>query len=196
MKNKKYLVSLFVLVALLCLGIGYAAVSKVLVISGNASMTEADPNPGDDITADDITNEELEKNFKIHFVKSAGYPETFEGTCTGDDTAIVTGITEGNLTADITVTGLNIYGSTATITFTVKNDSEDLTALFKKVEIVNTNEEYFDVTTDWNATESAPVTIAAGAAKTITVTIEVIKSATVAQNATFTITLPAVAQVE
>ena len=192
MKNKKYLVSLFVLVALLCLGIGYAAVSKDLVISGNASMTEADPNPGDDITADDITKEELEKNFKIHFVKNVD----FQGTCTGDDTATVTGTTEGDLTANITVTGLNIYGSIAKITFTVKNDSEDLDALFKEVKIENSNGTYFSVTTDWNATVSAPVTIAAGAEKTITVTIEVIKSAIDAQSATFEITLPAEAQLK
>ena len=193
MKNKKYLVSLFVVLALLCLGIGYAAVSKELVISGNASMTETDPDPSDGTTADDITNEELKKNFKIHFVKNVD----FQGTCSGDDTATVTGTTAGDLTADITVTGLNIRNSVATITFTVKNDSEDLKALFKEVKIVNGNDEYFKVTTDWDAaTDIAPVTIAARAALNITVTIEVIKSATVAQNATFTITLPAEAQVQ
>ena len=189
MKNKKYLVSLFVLVALLCLGIGYAAVSKDLVISGNASMTETGQN------ADDITKEELEKNFKIHFVKSNGYPETFKGTCTGDDTATVTGTTEGNLTANITVTGLNIRNSFAEITFTVKNESEDLDALFEEVKIVNTSA-YFKVTTDWNVEDNGPVTIAAGADMPITVTIEVIKSAIDAQEATFTITLPAKAQLK
>ena len=41
MKNKKYLVSLFVLVALLCLGIGYAAISKTLIIEGGVATGEA-----------------------------------------------------------------------------------------------------------------------------------------------------------
>ena len=188
MKNKKYLVSLFVLVALLCLGIGYAAVSKDLTINGSASMTETDSNPDDDKTAEDITKEELEKNFKIHFEKNVN----FTGTCTGDDTATVTGSTAGDLTANITVTGLNIYGSVATITFNVKNDSEDLKAVFEEVKITNTNSKYFNVTTDWTPT----VTINAQGEMTITVTIEVIKSAIVAQEATFTITLFAEAELE
>ena len=37
MKNKKTFVGLFVILALLCLGLGYAAVSKTLTITGSAS---------------------------------------------------------------------------------------------------------------------------------------------------------------
>lgn len=37
MRNKKTFVGLFVILALLCLGIGYAAVSKTLTITGSAS---------------------------------------------------------------------------------------------------------------------------------------------------------------
>ena len=68
MKNKKYLVSLFVLVALLCLGIGYAAVSKDLNIAGLGTTygeDVTDPNnPGQD-DKDDTTD--LGQNFKVHF---------------------------------------------------------------------------------------------------------------------------------
>ena len=58
MKNKKILISLVVFVALLCLGIGYAAVSKNLVIGGTGTTNNETGDASDDVLA---------KNFLVKF---------------------------------------------------------------------------------------------------------------------------------
>ena len=167
MKNKKYLVSLFVLVALLCLGIGYAAVSKDLNIAGLGTTygeNVTDPNNPDPVDKDDTTD--LGQNFKVHFDSVA----TAEASDTANTTCSVTVVDD--LNATITANKLLTLYSKVTVTLTIVNDSEDLDAVIDLPVITNDNETYYRVTTDWVKTTLAP-----HASKTVVVTIECIKSA-------------------
>ena len=64
MKNKRTFVGLFVILALLCLGIGYAAISKTLTINGGVSTGEA---------------EDLADNFIVYFSKVEANTDLAEG---------------------------------------------------------------------------------------------------------------------
>lgn len=166
MKNKKYLVSLFVLVALLCLGIGYAAVSKDLNIAGLGTTygeNVTDPNNPDPEDKKDTTD--LGQNFKVHFDSVA--------TAEASDTNTTCSVTVvDDLNATITANKLLTLYSKVTVTLTIVNDSEDLDAVIDLPVITNDNETYYRVTTDWVKTTLAP-----HASKTVVVTIECIKSA-------------------
>lgn len=100
MKNKKLLIGIVLLIAVLVLGIAYAATTKTLTIGGTA-------------TAEVNTD-----NFDVKFVQ--------EGNPTGLKNA--TGSVTGNLTATMDVSGLTAKGDTATATFAIINESEDLSA--------------------------------------------------------------------
>lgn len=100
MKNKKLLLGIVLLIAVLVLGIAYAATTKTLTIGGTA-------------TAEVNTD-----NFKVKFVK--------DGNPTGLKNA--TGSVTDDLTATMNVSGLTAKGDTATATFAIKNESKDLSA--------------------------------------------------------------------
>lgn len=184
MKNKKYLVSLFVLVALLCLGIGYAAVSKDLNITGVGTTygeNVTDPNNPDPDDKDDTTD--LEQNFKVHFDSAA----TAVASDTANTTCSVTVVDD--LNATVKANKLLLLHSTVKVTLTIVNDSEDLDAIIDLPVITNDNAAYYKVTTDWVKTTLAP-----GQSKTVVVTIEVIKSAIDHQVTNFGIKFTAEAQ--
>lgn len=144
MKRRNTYVGLVLLVAVLMLGIGYAAMSNItLNITGSASAVVDD------------------ENFKVLFV---GTPEV----SSSDVTATIT----DDHNATLNVTGLNAKGDKATVTYTVKNASEDLSASIAVPNISNSNSEYFTVTTDMNTQK----TLVAGDNTTITVTVELIKT--------------------
>lgn len=167
MKNRKTLITLGVIVAVLMLGVGYAVISDInLSINGNATATTSD------------------ENFKVVFDNSA--------TTVSDDTKVTATVDKGQLTATMTVTGLTTTGDTATATYTIKNNSTELSALVSQdsTKITNDNKTYFDITTNWEET-----TLAHGGSKTVTVTVKLIKTpATEDQTATFTIPFVAKAQ--
>lgn len=167
MKNKKYLVSLFVLVALLCLGIGYAAVSKDLNIAGlGTTFGENVSDPNNPTPADEDDTDDLGQNFKVHFASNA----TAEASDTTNTTCSVTVVDD--LNATITANKLLTLYSSVKVTLTIVNDSEDLDAVIDLPVITNDNETYYRVTTDWVKTTLAP-----HESKTVVVTIECIKSA-------------------
>ena len=114
MKNKKYLVSLFVLVALLCLGIGYAAISKTLTINGGVATGEA---------------KDLADNFILYFTKVDIDTTLAEGTTV---TANVNPAAE-SLSTIFKIENMNKVGSKVVLIYTVKNASEDLYANSPKI---------------------------------------------------------------
>lgn len=146
MKKRNTYVGLILLVAVLMLGIGYAALSNIpLQISGNATATLND------------------ENFKVKFT---GTPQVSDGD-------LVTAEIESDVTkATIYVDSFTKKGDSATATYTILNDSDDLSASIGVPVITNTNEEYFSVTTDIKSA----VTVAAKNTTTITVTVELIKT--------------------
>lgn len=145
MRRKKTYVGLVLLLAVLMLGIGYAAITNIdLLISGTAKAVVSD------------------ENFKVKFT----------GTPTVSDEDIVTATITDDHNATITVDSLTAKGDSVTATYTILNDSEDLTASITKPSITNDNEEYFTVTTDWADAKE----VAAKGETTVTVTVELIKT--------------------
>ena len=102
-QNKKTLqIVLIVLVAVLTLGIGYAAISAVnLIISGGATA-----NPND-------------TNFKVKFLKEEGVTPKITSEYGGTGDIDVTSDT----TATFNITGLDAVGESAIANFKVKNES-------------------------------------------------------------------------
>ncbi|MBR3613572.1 MAG: leucine-rich repeat domain-containing protein [Clostridia bacterium] len=115
MKKTNKIILTVAIVAVLLLGIGYAAIQNItLNISGSAA---ADPS---------------QSNFKVMF---SGTPTV------SDDTYVTASITD-DTNATINVAGLTKKGDVVTATYTVQNASEDLSADLA-VSTINSNTEYF-----------------------------------------------------
>ena len=166
-----------VLIAILLVGIGYAAISAVtLTITGTGTI-EADPN-----------------NFKVVYTQ-------------GQQTSASTGVTAtpASIGADVvtstsfTVSGMTKKNDTVTLTYTIQNKSDDLSATLAAnptVSITNaagnpngtTITDYFSVTSVVNT----PLTLAKTETTTQTVTVTAIKTPVTDDiGATITITVDA-----
>lgn len=104
MKNKKYLSILIIFLAIVCLGVGYAAISKELQVKGSVQ------------TAD--TETLLEANYNVVF-------NSFTEKTTNDTTNLITASATGldTETATINVSGFSIKDQYITLTLTVLNKS-------------------------------------------------------------------------
>ena len=151
-KNSAKVVGLVLLIAVLLVAIGYAAITTVqLRINGNANAT---------------ANQD---NFTVRF----------SGTPTVSDADKVDAINNtkpttlnpgDQLKATMNVSKLSAKGDTATATYTIENTSADLSAVLSAT-TTNSNTEYFKVTQN-----IAKATIGHGETTTITVTVELIKT--------------------
>ena len=157
MKKRRTLVVAFVLVAALCLGIGYAAVSTTLDINGSATML---PN----------------KAFAEQICFTAATP------LEAGNTANVN--TNNNSKASFTANNLNGIGNKASFTFTVENKGDlaaklNVTVCNVTAGNVTGEDPYFKITTNW---EDAVKDIAAADENsdddtvTVTVTVEVLRT--------------------
>ena len=102
MKNRKFVVVAFLLVAVLLLGVGYAALTDTLTIIGNAHI---------DVGAANNTFDQ-----KVYF--SAAEATSSTGTGTTDDTA-----SYNSDDATFTANKLATVGQQSVFTFTITNDS-------------------------------------------------------------------------
>ena len=158
-----------VLIAILVLGIGYAAISAVtLTINGTGTVS-----PDDD-------------NFKVVYTAVGTVTKPTEATVTTDTIG-----SDGVITTSFTVTGLTKKGEVVEIPYTITNKSEDLGATLgtPAVTITGTNaSDYFTVTSTTAATSLAKN----GGTTTQTVHVEVTKTPIDADvTGTFTITVQA-----
>lgn len=117
MKNRKVLIGIVLLIVVLALGIGYAAITDSLTIAGTATAT---------------ANAE---NFKV----------VFTGTTSGVSDGVTATATNGATTATMDVTGLTTTGDTKTATFNIKNTSEELKALVDVSTETISNTEFFAI---------------------------------------------------
>ena len=122
-KNKKTLqIVLLVVIAVVTLGIGYAAISAVnLIINGNATAS---------------VNQE---NFKVHFTQA----QAISGSTGASGTSTID--TQDDTKAMFDVTGLTKVGDYAEAVYTVRNDSNGVGAEIS-LSVSNSNSEYFKVT--------------------------------------------------
>lgn len=137
-----------VLIAILALGIGYAAVTAVtLVITGTGSITAT------------------QENFKVHYTGTVAVTKS-------PDTIVTTQTHNNAQAGEFTVSGMTKAGDTVTFTYTVINESEGINAnLAAPTVVTNSNSEYFEVTTSRDATTLAPTE-----STTQTVTVTAIKT--------------------
>ncbi len=162
-----------VLIAILVLGIGYAAITGVdLMVTGNANV-----KPDQD-------------NFAVHFDTNTA-PSITKGSGVDTD-ATVTATYTDDLDATINVDGFTKKGDTATVVYTIINESEDLDATLSGPDIDTTvtgyNDEYFTVSATLGKTELS----AQGDTTTLTVIVEAIKTPVEnTESTTINITVPA-----
>ena len=143
-KNTK-IVGGILLVAIVLVAVGYAAITKVgLKIDGTAK-SEGNPD-----------------NFKVELI---GEPQT-----SGDGTTTATINNADKTQGTMNVSGLNAKGQTAIATYTVKNQSVDLSADLT-AKATSTNDEYFEVQCSLDKT-----TLKAQEQTTMTVKVKLLKT--------------------
>ena len=141
-KTSKIIVT-SVIIAILLLGVGYAAIQNItLTIAGTAA---ADPN---------------QANFKV----------MFSGTPTVSDENYVAAAITDDINATMSVTGLTKKGDVVSATYTVQNASEDLSADLK-ISTTNNNTEFFTLSSEIAKTsliagEATTVTVTVEVTKT------------------------------
>jgi len=158
-RKRKGLIALAIVAMVAILGVGYAAITGVgFTIKGNASAE------GDQST------------FNVHFSNVK-----FDGTDLKTDTKKVKhSETQNNAqSGTFSVSGLTTKGDVAAFTYTVKNDSSDLTAVIPKdsikVSSLTGDAEYFTVAVE-SENPAGDVNIAPGGTTTITVTVTLNKT--------------------
>ena len=167
MKNRRNVVIAFMIVAVMLLGIGYAALSDTLDITGSADVNQS--------AAEEAFNEDI-------YFSAAVANET-------GNTASVNA--DNNDKASFTAATLKGKGDKVTFTFTIANDGDVAAEVTPKLNATlgNTNPEYFSITSDWGG---AAKTLAAHSSITYTVTVELLKTPTETISGSFLIELVAV----
>ena len=168
MKNRKTIIVVFLLIATMALGVGYAALTDTLTIIGNAHI---------DIAA-------AENNFDNNVYFSAHQEVSSTGTGTTDDVSSHTADD-----ATFTANKLAKKGEVSVFKFTIKNDSNvpavisvEPTKLSGAANPSNSNTTIFSVTYEYSRID---MTIPSGETMDVTVTVEVIAPVTVNTSATF-----------
>ena len=133
------------LVTILLVAVGYAAITKVGLNIDGTAKSEGNPD-----------------NFKVELI---GEPQT-----SGDGTTTATINTADKTQGTMNVSGLNAKGQTAIATYTVKNQSTDLSADLT-AKATSTNDEYFEVQCSLEKT-----TLKAGEETTMTVKVKLLKT--------------------
>ena len=169
MKNRRNVVIAFMIVAVMLLGIGYAALSDTLDITGSADVNQS--------AAEEAFNEDV--YFSAAVANEVG------------NTASVNA--DNNDKASFTAATLKGKGDKVTFTFTIKNDGDVDAVVTPKLNATlgNTNPEYFEITSDWAGQAR---TLAAHSEITYTVTVELLKTPTETISGSFLIELVAVAE--
>lgn len=176
MNKKKSMTGLFLILAILFIGIGYAAISNVtLTINGNAKVT-----PGD-------------SSFNVHFVydENNSANNNITGTAGGGYTATAatvakyTGLTTGTIDA-MDFTKKDEY---IDFPFVIKNDSTELYAKIESGDVsISAGNAYLEA----QLTGFSTLNIAPAATGTVTIRVKCLKTPTDVQNLTnFTITITA-----
>lgn len=167
MKNRKHVVVAFLLVAAMLLGIGYAALTDVLDITGSADVNQS--------AAEEAFNED------IYFSAAVANQDGNTARVNDDNKD------KASFTAN-TLKGKDDY---VTFTFTIKNDGDVDAEITPTLNATtgNTKPDYFEITSDWNGGSK---TLEAGGSQTYTVTVKLTQTPTETISGSFLIELTAV----
>ena len=173
MFKRKNGVLAFLLVAVMLLGVGFAALSDDLAISGSAAAV---------VEGEEGTTTPAEQLFD----ESIGFTAAEVGTCSTGVTITPDATTYSYVDAvSFTATGFVKEGDTAKVTYTISNKHPDLGAEIPVPAVTNANPTYFNVTTDWGT--GAKQIAAVNGSTTVTVTVELIKAPIADQTASIDI---------
>ena len=166
MKNRKFVVAAFLLAAAMLLGVGYAALTDTLDITGSADVNQS--------AAEEAFNEDV-------FFTAAVANQT-------GNTASINA--DNNDKASFTAATLKGKDDTVTFTFTITNDGDVKATVTPKLNATlgNTNSEYFSIKSDW---DGQPKDLDAHSEITYTVTVKLLKTPTEAISGSFLIELVA-----
>ena len=145
MRRNTKIVGGILLVAILLVAVGYAAITNVTLNIKGTAKSEANPD-----------------NFRVELI---GEPQT-----SGDGTTTATIDNQDKTRGTMNVSGLNAKGQTAIATYTVKNQSVDLSADLT-AKATSTNDEYFEVQCSLDKT-----TLKAQEETTMTVKVKLLKT--------------------
>ena len=165
MKKRRSAIAVFLLCAVLCLAVGYAALSDTLSVTVTASAS-----PNDTAFDEDVYFSKAEVD-------------------TANTTSGVTATPEIDATQDsvtITISGLSIKGNKAVVNCTVQNDSA-LDVTLTEGTITNNNSDVFKVSTEWANNK----TVSAGGSLSFTVTVEWTETVTADEFATISFDITA-----
>ena len=157
MDNKKYFLSLLLIVLVLFLGVGYAVVSSVYIkTGGTANVSDYELNV-------EITNAVASTNVTD---KTVDFSHV---------------LSNKNLTSNFTLNGMTL-GEVVTITYTVTNNEKDVDTKLssKEVVLVNSNSDYFNVS--YNITDSKTDLANGDKIMTVDVIVELIKTPVTEEN--------------
>ena len=131
---RNFKILLFLLISILCISIGYAAISNIsLSINGTAHAT-------------------VDNDMRVKFSSASG-DITTSSTCLSDsgtitNCATISASVTSDRVASFTVSGLKGYGDVAIVRYKILNESPNLSALLNISATTNTNSQYFTITTD------------------------------------------------
>ena len=167
MKNRRNVVVAFMLVAVMLLGVGYAALTDTLDINGTVDVNQS--------AAEEAFNEDI--FFSAAVANEAG------------NTASVNA--DNNDKASFTINTFKGKDDVATFTFTIKNNGDVDANVTPKLNasLGNTNPEYFSIESDW---DGATKTLEAGGELTYTLTVTMLKTPTETISGSFLVELVAV----
>ena len=186
MKNRKIIVVAFLLISVMLMGVGYAALTDELGIEGSVQA--------------DTSVSQTEFDDDVYFSNTSVVSDS-----TGNKAA--SQILEGRDSATITATHFTTKGQIVKVKFTIKNDSTDFDAVVTpKAEVESGNvsldnggaghEPIFSVVWSWNEQTSdvATATIAAGDSKDLWVTITLNETPLEEHEASFVVNFGVTAQ--
>ena len=191
-RNSKIMLGL--LIAVVTLGIGYAAITAIpLIINGSATATASGTDADfivhfDDFASDTnyITYSETvdTEDSLVQSFDTAKHVTAASGTTTKAADIVVS---NDGLSATVSVSNMTNVGDTVRLIIPVINESDGIKAELSAA-VVNNNEEYFNVT----AVPGIETLNGNGATTTVTVDVSVVKVPKVADmEGTFTVTLTA-----
>lgn len=167
MKNRRFVIGAFLLVAVLCLGVGFAALQQTLTVSGTLSYDPADA--------------EVAFDEDVYFT---GTPTvTGNAQVMASITAEIDGSDNDKLEITVAKDAFTSAGQSVTVTATVKNDSTD------DVEV--SFDSFTQPSASFEVVPSAATTITAGGEGTVTITITLKDTSTVVTDAAINMTITA-----
>ena len=192
-RNKEGKLFLGIIVAVLVLGVGYAAITGVnLVINGSATAKASGQQDDFNVHFDNL----LSTGNYISYAETAeedsltqSFVDSKNVTASSSETdkAASIAISNDSTSATVTVSNLTTVGDTVTLTLPVINESDGIKANLT-ASVVNNNQEYFNVTAE-PATDTLNGN---GATTTLLVTVTVTDVPKVNDvEGTFTVTLAA-----